>query len=64
VARFVAHDNTVRLHSTIGYITPADFLAAVPRSGAACDAKPEAAREAPHLSGRGSGGPIQIAQPK
>jgi transposase InsO family protein len=27
VARFVHHDNTVRLHSAIGYITPADFLA-------------------------------------
>jgi putative transposase len=28
VARFVEHYNKVRLHSAIGYITPADFLAA------------------------------------
>ncbi len=27
VARFVEHYNTVRLHSAIGYIAPADFLA-------------------------------------
>jgi hypothetical protein len=27
VERYVAHDNTVRLHSGIGYITPADRLA-------------------------------------
>ena len=27
VARFVDHYNTVRLHSAIGYIAPADFLA-------------------------------------
>jgi transposase InsO family protein len=27
VTRFVEHYNTVRLHSAIGYITPADFLA-------------------------------------
>jgi transposase InsO family protein len=27
VARFVEHYNTVRLHSALGYITPADFLA-------------------------------------
>ncbi len=27
VAEFVAHDNTVRLHSAIGYVTPADKLA-------------------------------------
>lgn len=26
VTRFVEHDNTVRLHSAIGYITPADKL--------------------------------------
>jgi transposase InsO family protein len=27
VARFVEHYNTVRLHSALGYVTPADFLA-------------------------------------
>jgi putative transposase len=27
VAEFVAHSNTVRLHSAIGYVTPADKLA-------------------------------------
>jgi len=27
VAEYVAHDNTVRLHSAIGYVTPADKLA-------------------------------------
>ena len=27
VAEFVTHDNTVRLHSAIAYITPADELA-------------------------------------
>lgn len=39
--------NTVRLHSAIGYITPADFLAGRgPAIWAARDAKLEAAREA------------------
>lgn len=50
VARFVEHYNTVRLHSAIGYITPADFLAG--RSAviwAERDAKLEAAREARRL---------------
>ena len=50
VERFVEHYNTVRLHSAIGYITPADFLAG--RSAeiwAARDAKLEAAREARRL---------------
>lgn len=50
VARFVEHYNTVRLHSAIGYIAPADFLAG--RSAeiwAARDAKLEAAREARRL---------------
>jgi len=27
VAEFVTYDNTVRLHSAIGYVTPADKLA-------------------------------------
>lgn len=47
VARFTEHYNTVRLHSAIGYVTPADFMAG--RSAeiwAARDAKLEAAREA------------------
>ena len=46
VAKFVDYYNTVRLHSAIGYITPADFLAG--RSSAiwaARDHKLEAARE-------------------
>jgi transposase InsO family protein len=43
VARFVAHDNTVRLQGAIGYITPADFLAGRgPAIWAARDAKLEA----------------------
>ena len=46
VARFVTHYNTVRLHSAIGYITPADFLAARSLAiWAARDAKLEAARD-------------------
>jgi transposase InsO family protein len=47
VARWVEHYNTVRLHSAIGYITPADFLAG--RSAtiwAERDRKLDAAREA------------------
>jgi putative transposase len=50
VARFVEHYNTVRLHSAIGYIAPADYLAG--RSTeiwSARDAKLEAAREARRL---------------
>lgn len=47
VARFVEHYNNVRLHSAIGYITPADFMAGRgPAIWAARDAKLEAAREA------------------
>ena len=46
VAKFVEHYNGVRLHSAIGYITPADFLAG---RGAAIwaerDRKLEAARD-------------------
>lgn len=47
VARFVEHYNNVRLHSAIGYIAPADFIAG--RSveiHASRDAKLDAAREA------------------
>jgi transposase InsO family protein len=47
VARWVEHYNTIRLHSAIGYVTPADFLAG--RSAtiwAERDRKLEAAREA------------------
>jgi transposase InsO family protein len=47
VARWVVHYNTVRLHSAIGYITPADFLTARgPIIWAERDTKLEAAREA------------------
>jgi transposase InsO family protein len=46
VARFVEHYNAVRLHSAIGYITPADFMAGnADAIHAARDAKLEAARE-------------------
>ncbi|HLL24492.1 MAG TPA: DDE-type integrase/transposase/recombinase [Kofleriaceae bacterium] len=46
VARFVGHYNTVRLHSAIGYITPADFLAGRGAAiWAARDRKLDAARE-------------------
>jgi transposase InsO family protein len=47
VARFVEYYNNVRLHSAIGYITPADLLAGrAAEIWAARDAKLEAAREA------------------
>jgi transposase InsO family protein len=47
VAEFVAHYNTVRLHSAIGYITPTDRLNGRHKAiAAARDAKLEAAREA------------------
>jgi len=46
VARWVEHYNTVRLHSAIGYITPADRLAGRgPAIWAVRDARLEAARE-------------------
>ena len=46
VARFVEHYNNVRLHSAIGYITPADFLAGRgPAIWAERDRKLSAARE-------------------
>jgi putative transposase len=46
VARFVEHDNTVRLHSALGYIPAADFLAGRdPTIWAERDRKIEAARE-------------------
>jgi putative transposase len=47
VARFVVYYNTVRLHSAIGYITPADLMAGKARAiQADRDRKLEAAREA------------------
>jgi transposase InsO family protein len=47
VAKFVDHYNTVRLHSAIGYITPADFLAGrATEIWAGRDRKLEAARDA------------------
>src|SRR5262249_51176887 len=47
VSRFVAHYNGVRLHSAIGYIPPADFLAGRASSiWTERDRKLEAAREA------------------
>ena len=47
VARFVEHYNNVRLHSAIGYITPADFLAGRAEAiWAERDRKLEAARQA------------------
>ena len=47
VARWVEHYNTVRLHSAIGYVTPADVLAGRAAAiWAERDAKLEAAREA------------------
>jgi hypothetical protein len=46
VARFVVHYNTVRLHSAIGYLTPADFLAGRgPAIWAERDRRLDAARE-------------------
>ena len=46
VTRFVEHYNTVRLHSAIGYITPADFLAGRGKAiWAERDRRLEAARE-------------------
>ena len=50
VARWVEHYNTVRLHSAIGYITPADHLAGRgPVIWAQRDARLEAAREVRRL---------------
>lgn len=46
MGRYVEHYNTVRLHSAIGYITPADFLAGrAKKIFADRDQKLEAARE-------------------
>jgi transposase InsO family protein len=55
VAKFVAHYNNVRLHSAIGYIAPADFLAGrAPAIWAERDEKLEAAREARRLRRAGA----------
>lgn len=55
VGRFVDHYNTVRLHSAIGYITPADMLAGREREiWKARDQKLEAAREQRRLRRQGS----------
>ena len=46
VTQFVAHYNTVRLHSAIGFVTPADQLAGrAPQIWAERDSRLEAARE-------------------
>ena len=51
VAEFVAHYNTVRLHSAIGYLTPADKLAGREETiWQARDAKLDAARERRRLA--------------
>jgi putative transposase len=51
VAAFVAHYNTVRLHSAIGYLTPADKLAGREEAiWQARDAKLDAARERRRLA--------------
>jgi hypothetical protein len=50
VARWVEHYNTVRLHSAIGYVTPADKLAGREREiWAERDRKLDQAREARRL---------------
>jgi transposase InsO family protein len=50
VAHWVEHYNTIRLHSAIGYITPADHLAGRgPAIWAQRDARLEAAREVRRL---------------
>jgi len=50
VAHWVEHYNTVRLHSSIGYIAPADFMAGrAPQIWAERDRKLEAARQARKL---------------
>jgi hypothetical protein len=46
VAKYVEHYNTVRLHSALGYVTPADKLAGRDREiHEARDRKLDAARE-------------------
>lgn len=51
LTKFVEHYNQVRLHSALGYITPADKLAGREKEiGAARDAKLEAARERRRLA--------------
>jgi len=53
IGRYVEHDNTVRLHSAIGYVTPQDLLAGRrDEIHAARDRKLEAAREQRQLRRR------------
>lgn len=64
VARFVEHYNAHRLHSGIGYVTPADMLAGRAEIiWTARDQKLEAARERRREIGRASSSPDNAAVP-
>ena len=53
IAAYVRHDNEVRLHSAIGYVTPADYLTGLaPEIHAERDRKLEEARVRRRLSNR------------
>jgi putative transposase len=61
VARFVAHYNSVRLHSALGYVTPNDFLGGRQSEiWAARDRKLEAARER-RRQRRAGEAPLEVA---